>query len=105
MFAQSVLDKVKASAMAYASVKSISHKESTSLSDQISRLLSCKYSDQELEKSDILGEITLAASKAIRCEQDKARENSSLYNSNRHIALHDLRIRLQKKREKLISAL
>jgi len=49
--------------------------------------------------------VLLLVSKKVQGSKSKARKNSSLYNSNRHIALINLYERLQKKREKLISAL
>ena len=105
MFSQSVLDKIRTSAIAYATVSNVSKKETMPLPDQLCHLIGYRYSDEELEEADILNSTILDVVEHIRCEQDKARQNSNLYNSNRHICLHDLYKRLQKKRGKPTSAL
>ena len=105
MFSQSILDLIKASATDYVSAMNAAKTANMSLSKQISLLIDYNYNDEELEQRDILTRMISETSDEIRCEQRKARRSSSLYNSNRHIALHDLNNALQKKREKMISAL
>lgn len=105
MFSQSVLDKIRTSAIDYATVNNASNKGTTPLSDQLYHLTGYHYNDIELERADILNRTISDVAEHIRCEKDKAKRNSSLYNSNRHICLHDLYNRLQKKRGKPISTL
>lgn len=104
MFDQSVLSKIKASAIGYASMKSGAAK-TMYLPQQTIRLLGYKCCEADFEKKESLSKIILLASENIKGEQEKAHRNSILYNFNRHISLHDLYAELKKKREKLISAL
>lgn len=105
MFSQSVLDKIKASAVANVSVRSSSNQDIIFSSDQIFQLIGYKCSKEEMENREFVSKMILEVTEHIKGEQQKARHGSSLYNFNRHISLHDLCIHLQKKREKLISAL
>lgn len=105
MFSQTVLDKIKTSAIQYASVINATKAPNLPLCERVSLLIGRTYNDKELERLDLVTKIISEISEIIRAEQYKARQNYSLYNSNRHIALHDLLNILQKKRKKLISAL
>ena len=105
MFSTSLLKKIKTSAISYASLSNARNKETIPLTDQLNRLCGYRYSDEQLEKGDILNETISDVAEHIRCEKDKAKRNSSLYNSTRHICLYHLYDRLQKKRRKSISAL
>ena len=105
LFSQSVLDKIKATAVTNASIRSSSNQKSSCLSDQVFQLIGHKCHNEELEHREFVLKLILEVNEHIQGEQQKARQGSSLYNFNRHISLHDLCNRLQKKREKLISAL
>ena len=105
LFSQSVLDKIKASAVANASIRSSSNQSNLCLSDQVFQLIGYKCHIEKLEHMELVSKLILEVTEHIQGEQQKARQGSSLYNFNRHISLHDLCNRLQKKREKLISAL
>ena len=104
VFSQCVLDKIKASAAANVSMRSSKNQDAIFLSEQVFHLIGYKCHNEELEQSAFISKIILEVSENIQGEQQKARQNSNLYNSSRHISLHDLYNRLQKKREKLISA-
>lgn len=105
MFAQSVLDKIKESASEYALARSKSLNKNIPLCDVVYNLIGYKCCENDFEETHSLDQLLLLVSKNVQGSKSKARKNSTLYNSNRHIALINLYERLQKKREMLNFAL
>jgi len=105
MFAQSVLDTIKSSAVEYARTGNKSADQNKTLCELVDNLIGYKCCEQDFADICFLDEMLLLVSKSISWSKSKARKNSSIYNSNRHMALINLYETLQKKRETLGSAL
>lgn len=100
MFSQSILDKIKTSAVANVSMRGSTHQDNRFLSNQVFQLIGYKCRSEELEHREFVSKLILEVAENIQGEQQKARQNSNLYSFNRHISLHDLYKSLTKKARK-----